>query len=173
MTAPVAASGEYGSVANSSMDFTATTKGALGNSVTIAYVDDGTADSETVTVSGLAVTVHMEAANSTSTMIKTAWDGTAAATAIATCANHSGHNGSGKPGALAAAPLSGGSDGHADHLVAAVTLTNRKFASDAILQGFADANVGTVLTNARAAGFRDDKTIPNAMPGGILGGVNR
>jgi hypothetical protein len=50
----------------------AITAGSYLNSLTIEYVDDGTAGAETVGVAGLAVTVHMESGVSTATQIRTA-----------------------------------------------------------------------------------------------------
>jgi hypothetical protein len=52
------------------------------------------------------------------------------------------------------------------------TLNNRRLAAEAILQGFADGDVGTVLTTARAAGYKDN-TLTEAEVGGIINGVNR
>lgn len=66
--------------------YTGAAGNATDNSVTIAYVDDGTAGSETVTVVGTAITVHMEAGVSTATQIKAAFDLSAPATALASAA---------------------------------------------------------------------------------------
>lgn len=171
MTQPVAASVQIASVANSSMDFTAAAKGLTGNGASVAYVDDTTAGNETVSVSGLAATVHIEAANSTAAQVKTAWDASAAALAIATCANHSGHNGTGKPGAVAATPLTGGTDGFSDNLSSVATLANRRLAADAIRAGYADGDVSTVLTTARLARYKNH-SINSSSVGGIASGVN-
>lgn len=56
------------------------------NDVTISYVDDGTAGSETVSVVGTAITVHMEAGVSTATQIKAAFDAESDATDLASAA---------------------------------------------------------------------------------------
>ncbi len=45
--------------------YTAVDAGVAGNSITVAYVDDGAAGIETVTVTGSAITVHMEDGAST------------------------------------------------------------------------------------------------------------
>lgn len=52
--------------------YTAKNEGVAGNAITITYVDDGTAGSETVGVVGTAITVHMDAGASTATQISTA-----------------------------------------------------------------------------------------------------
>lgn len=54
------------------IQFTAKTAGVAGNSITIVYVNDGTAGSETVGVTGSAITVHMQTGVSTAAQINTA-----------------------------------------------------------------------------------------------------
>jgi len=54
--------------------FESITVGSYANGVTIEYVDDVTAGSETASLAGLAVTVHMESGVSTATQIKAALD---------------------------------------------------------------------------------------------------
>lgn len=51
-------------------------------------------------------------------------------------------------------------------------LNDRRLAADAITQGYADANVATVLTTARNAGYKDN-TLTEAEVGGIIQGINR
>lgn len=62
--------------------YTAKSAGAAGNAITIAYVDDGTAGSETVGVSGSAITVHMEAGVSTAQQIAESIEASGPASAL-------------------------------------------------------------------------------------------
>lgn len=62
-------SGAFASKKIQDILYTAKTKGVAGNSITITYVDDGTAGAETVDVSSSAITVHMEDGVSTATQI--------------------------------------------------------------------------------------------------------
>lgn len=48
--------------------------GSFNNSYTIEFVDDGTAGSETVTIAGQTIEIHIEAGVSTATQVKTACD---------------------------------------------------------------------------------------------------
>lgn len=62
--------------------FTADTGGTAGNSITVRYVNDGTAGSETVGVASSAITVHIESGVSTATQVKAAVDASVAAAAL-------------------------------------------------------------------------------------------
>lgn len=64
------------------LTYQADTAGAAGNSITITYVNDGTAGAETVGVVGSAITVHMQSGASTATQIKAAVDASGAAAAL-------------------------------------------------------------------------------------------
>lgn len=64
------------------LKYVADTAGTAGNSITVQYVNDGTAGSETVGVVGTAITVHMQSGVSTATQIKAAIDGAAPAAAL-------------------------------------------------------------------------------------------
>jgi len=58
------------------LTFTFNEAGSYNNSYTIEFVDDTTAGNESVTIAGLAITVHMESGVSTATQIKAAADAT-------------------------------------------------------------------------------------------------
>jgi len=88
--------------------YTAVEPGAAGNDITIAYVDDGTADEETVDVTGTDIVVHMEAGVSTATQIKAAIDAKAEAIALVS-AEITGTAGDAQA-AAAEAPLADGAD---------------------------------------------------------------
>lgn len=96
------------SLAIEDITYTAVAAGAAGNSITIEYLDDGTAGAETVGVVGNAITVHMEAGVSTATQIKAAIDLSAPALALVSAAI-TGTAGDAQAD-HAAAPLVGGSD---------------------------------------------------------------
>ncbi len=67
------------------LTYTADQGGADGNLISIAYVGDGSAGAETVTLSGLAITVHMDPTaitGSTATNIKAAIDASVPASAL-------------------------------------------------------------------------------------------
>lgn len=88
--------------------YTAVTAGTAGDNITIAYVDDGTAGSETVDVTDTDIVIHMEAGVSTATQVKAAYDAEAAAVALATAAI-TGTAGDAQA-AHAEAPLAGGAE---------------------------------------------------------------
>jgi hypothetical protein len=100
--------------ANNSMTYTATSAGSWGNEITVAYVDPGTETAtETVTVTGTSVVVTLRSVSSvlsTAAQVKTAWDATAAAVALATVANAGGDTGAGVVTAISETSLTGGSD---------------------------------------------------------------
>lgn len=174
MTAPVAATLDLDPAGlNNRMLYTAKTKGSLGNGISIEYANTATAGSETIGGTQLVVTVGVQNGVSTAAQVKTAVDGNSRSSSLVTVANNGGDNGTGTIPTTAPTSLAGGSDGHPDASAAPGALANRRFAADAILGGWADANVDTVLTSARAAGFRDDASMVGADPVGILGGVNR
>jgi hypothetical protein len=62
--------------------YKALTPGVGGNSITVRYINDGTAGSETVGVSGNAITVHIQSGVSTATQVKTAVEASSAAMAL-------------------------------------------------------------------------------------------
>lgn len=75
------------------LTFTAKAAGAAGNDITVTFVDDGTAGSETVDVTGTDIVVHMDdtaETGSTATQIKAAIDGKAEAAALISVAIASG-----------------------------------------------------------------------------------
>lgn len=173
MPAPVAASLTIDpSGANNSMDYTAKTKGSLGNGITIEYKAGGTAGSETISGSQLVITCNMQDGVSTAAQIKTAIDGDSRAASLVTVANHAGNDGSGTCAATAATPLAGGLDGAPNSDVNLITRQNRSLAAEILLSGYDDADIATVLTAARAAGFKDDAALTNARMGGIIQGIN-
>lgn len=68
------------------LTYTAVAAGADGNDITIEYVDDGTADAETVDVTGTAIVVHIESGVSTATQVKAAIDAESTATDLVSVA---------------------------------------------------------------------------------------
>lgn len=88
--------------------YAAQAAGADGNDTTIAYVDDGTAGSETVDVTGTDIVVHMEAGESTAAQIKAAIEASAPAAALVS-ANVTGDESAAQV-AAAEAPLADGAD---------------------------------------------------------------
>jgi hypothetical protein len=100
--------------ANNDMVFTAKTKGVLGNTITIRYVDPGVeAAAEIVTLVGKAITVTLRSVSgtlSTAAQVKTAIEANAAAHALIGCANSGADTGAGAVIALAATALTGGVD---------------------------------------------------------------
>ena len=100
-----------GSLLMQDITYTGAEGNADDNDVTIAYVDDGTAGAETVSVVGTAITVHMEAGVSTATQIKAAFDAESDATDLAS-AEITGTAGDAQA-AQAATALSGGADASA------------------------------------------------------------
>lgn len=50
---------------------------------------------------------------------------------------------------------------------------NRRLAADAILLGYDDTDVGTVITNGTANGYRTSQAVVSVSNGGIVGSVNR
>lgn len=68
------------------LTYTAVAIGVAGESVTITYAGGGTAGMESVNVVGSAITITIQSAISTATQIKTAFDASAAATALASVA---------------------------------------------------------------------------------------
>lgn len=175
MTAPIAASVTIDPAGNNNaIVYTAATKGIGGNGLTVAYTTGATAGSEVVTVTGPAVSIQVQANTSTGDQIKTAVEASAPATALVTVADDAGNDGSGAVvGAVTATSLAGGADGFPDRDSSPASLSNRRLAAAAVLGGWADANVSTVLTTARAAGYRDSVSISGAYVGGIVAGDNR
>lgn len=103
--------------ANNDMVFTAKTKGATGDNITIEYVDPAGANkalSVTVTGKAIAVSLATDGANaitSTAAQVKTAIDAKAEAAALVSVANAGADTGAGVVTALAATPLASGVDG--------------------------------------------------------------
>ena len=85
--------------------------GQDGNSITVALTSGGTAGAEVVTVSGTAISIKIESGVSTATQVKAAFDASAAATALASCAISG--TGSTAQVAAIAAPMTGGVTGGA------------------------------------------------------------
>lgn len=54
----------------------------------------------------------------------------------------------------------------------AAVLNNRRLAAMAILIGYDDTDVATVLTTAHNAGYKDGMVVEAAV-GGIIGSINR
>lgn len=175
MTQPVAASLTIDPAGdNNAIVYTAVTKGIGGNGLTIEYTDGGTAASEAVTVTGPAIAIDLEDGVSTADQVKTAIEGEADADALVSVADAAANDGSGTiPAAVAATNLAGGAAGFPDNLSSPATLSNRRLAAAAVLGGWADGDVATVLTTALAAGYRNRAAVPSHSVGGIIAGVNR
>jgi hypothetical protein len=95
--------------------FVAQKPGAAGNSITIAYVVSGTNTPLSVAVSGTAITVNVAtsgagAATSTAKDVRDKVNNTAKAWALVKVMYKTGNDGTGVVAALAATPLTGGSD---------------------------------------------------------------
>jgi len=86
------------------LTYTAVAADSAGESVTIAYTAGATAGSEVVTVTGSAVSIQIESGVSTATQVKTKYDLSAAAVALATCAI-SGTAGDAQTAPVTATPL--------------------------------------------------------------------
>ena len=144
-------SGLYSAASVGGLDFTEVVIGIRVPKYTIAFVADGTSGAETVTIVLNVITIHMDATavtGSTATMIKTAWDGTPAALAIATVAIAAGQ------GAVVQAA------------VAPVTVTggaNNEFT----LSTEANPNQITILAHSLSTGNKLALTTSSAAPGGI------
>lgn len=89
--------------------YTAKTAGTTGNSITITYVDDGTAGAETVSVVGSAITVHMEDGASTAQDIADAIAAEGDADDLVSCTVDSGDEGD-VQAAISVQTLTGGVD---------------------------------------------------------------
>lgn len=100
---------------NNDLVFTAKTKGASGNSITVAYINPGVETAtESVAVVGNAISVTLRSVSavlSTATQVKAAIDGNTAAAALVSVANSGADTGAGNVTALAATALTGGIDG--------------------------------------------------------------
>lgn len=99
--------------ANNDLVFTAVPLGEEGNGITVTYVDPGGATATLgVVVTGTNVVVNLgraaSAINTTSALLKTAWDATATALALATVANSGADSGAGLVTAMTIKTLSGG-----------------------------------------------------------------
>ncbi len=53
------------------------------------------------------------------------------------------------------------------------TLNNRRLAAQAILLGYDDPDLSTVLTTARNAGYKDGQSVESTQTGGIIASINR
>lgn len=89
------------------LTFTGAAGDASDNSVTIAYTDGATAGSEVVSVIGSAISIQIESGVTTATQLKAAFDASASATALASCAI-SGTGSNAQTAPVAATNLSGG-----------------------------------------------------------------
>ena len=102
-------SGAYATKKIEDITYTAVEKGVDGNSITITYVDDGTAGAETVGVITSAITVHMEAGVSIATQVLAAIAGDEDASALVGGVIDSGDTGD-VQAAIGAQTLTGGID---------------------------------------------------------------
>lgn len=101
--------------ANNDLKFTAKKGGIGGNAITITYSDPGgTTASESVSVSGNAITVHLarasSAISSTGNTILASIAGSTGASALVTAALAAGNDGTGLVIALSSTPLASGAD---------------------------------------------------------------
>ena len=100
---------------NNDLVFTAKTKGANGNAITIAYVNPGADGVIAVAVAGTAITVTLAyatgAITSTAANVAAAIAANTAANALVSTANAAANDGTGLVTALTATPLTGGVDG--------------------------------------------------------------
>ncbi len=151
-----ALSGSFASKQIQDILYTAKVPGTGGNSITITYVDDGTAGAETIGVSGNAITVHMEDGVSTAQQIATAVTGdTGAMALLGSVAVDSGDEDD-PQAAVGSTPLTGGgtasthfvadSDGDEVHITAAV-------AGDCT--DWEDSDTGFTLTQCQDGGDFD------------------
>jgi hypothetical protein len=85
-TAKTFDSGVAASVVVGDLTYTAATRGAAGNSITVEYEDTATAGNETVTVLGTDILIGIESGVSTATEIKAAFDAEPDAVALAAVA---------------------------------------------------------------------------------------
>lgn len=101
--------------ANNDLVFTAKTKGASGNSITITFADPGEETAaEVVAVTGTDIVVTLRSVGgtlSTAAQVKTAIEASAAAAALVTVANAAANDGTGEVIAMAEDALEGGSNG--------------------------------------------------------------
>jgi hypothetical protein len=88
------------------LTYTAVKGGEDGNSITIQYTNTATAGSETCVVTGTAIVIGIQSGTSTATQVRTKFNATAAAVALASCAV-SGTAGTAQT-TVAATPLTGG-----------------------------------------------------------------
>ena len=99
---------------NNDLVFTAKTKGAAGNSITITYVDPGEETAtETVEVTGTDIVVTLRSVSatlSTAAQVKAAIEADAGANALVAVANAAANDGSGSVIAMAEDALEGGVD---------------------------------------------------------------
>lgn len=122
---------------DNALTFTAVAYGAVGNSISIAYVNGGASQSLSVAVVDKAITVNLatngsSVITSTAAAVKTAIDASAAAAALVTCAVNTADTGSADDGtgvvtALASAPMTGGTGvgiGYADIGSGYIDVTN-------------------------------------------------
>lgn len=100
---------------NNDLVFTAKTRGASGNAITVAYINPGTETAtESVAVNGNAISVTLRSVAgvlSTATQVKTAIDGNASSSALVSVANSGADTAAGNVTAMAATALAGGIDG--------------------------------------------------------------
>ncbi len=100
---------------NNDIVYTAKTKGANGNAITIAYVNPGADGVIAVAVAGTAITVTLAyatgAITSTAANVAAAIAANTAANALISTANAAANDGTGLVTALTATPLTGGVDG--------------------------------------------------------------
>ena len=144
-------SGLYATASVGDLDFTEVVIGIRVPEYTIDFVGDGTSGAETVSILVNAITVHMDptaVTGSTATMIKTAWDGTPAALAIATSA------------------IKLGLDAVVQGVVAAVTVTGGA-PNEFKLSTESNPNQITLGAHTFVTGNKVALTTTSAAPGGI------
>lgn len=101
------------------LTFTAADPGIAGNDISIEYTGGATAGAEVVSVVDTAISIQIESGVSTATQIKTAFDASVAALALASCAVSG--TGSNAQTTASETPLAGGTAGE-------VNLTNEQLA---------------------------------------------
>jgi hypothetical protein len=75
----------YSTVVIQDLTFTAVLAGTGQDAISIEYTNTGTAGAETVVVTGNAIVIDIQSGTSTATQVKAAFDGSAAAIALAAC----------------------------------------------------------------------------------------
>lgn len=125
------------------LTYTAVTRGAAGNSITIAYTGGGVAGAEIVTVVGTAISIQIQSGVSTATQVNTAYGLSAPAIALAT-AVVSGTGGNAQT-TVSATPLASGVDSAVD----------------------ISADTVTIAANGLTTGVKGQLTTTGTLPAGL------